>query len=249
MQERTQKLWLAADWPLQETVLAGVSLSTHPHKPHGFNLALHVDEAADAVHERRAQLLAALPGEAQPMWLSQVHGDEIVEDGQYQPGVQADAAISRSAAWMAVVMTADCLPVLLATAQGETVAAIHAGWPGLHQGIIGKTVARMGVLPQTLYAWIGPGISAAHYEVDEVFYQRFLSMNQSYACFFRANRPGHFLADLPAMAEAQLQAAGVPAEHIHASGLCSYADARFFSHRRDRGRAGRMVSFIVKRSS
>ena len=246
MQEQKENLWLAADWPLRDVVLAGVSLSAHPHKPQGFNLALHVDDDADAVRARRAQLLAALPSRATPMWLSQVHGDGIVEDSDYAGGVEADASISRSPLWMAIVMTADCLPILLSTANGEVVAAIHAGWPGLYQGIIGKTVARMQQAPKTLYAWIGPGISAPHYEVDDGFYQRFIALDKHNARFFRANRPHHYLADLPALARAQLQVAVVPDTHIFASDLCSHADSRFFSHRRDKALAGRMASFIVK---
>lgn len=249
MQAYSQNLWLAADWPLRDHVVAGVSLTMHPQKPQGFNLALHVDDDADAVQKRRAILLQNLPTSAQPMWLSQVHGHAIADDANYTPGIEADAAISRSPQWMPIVMTADCLPILLSDTHGNTVAAIHAGWPGLHQGIIARTIAAMSVTSNALYAWIGPGISAANYEVDLPFYQRFIALDSAYAAHFQPNRPGHFLADLPAIARSQLRHAGVPQAHIFASNYCSFADARFFSHRRDRHKAGRMASFIVKRQS
>lgn len=247
MQAYSQNLWLAAEWPLQDQVVAGVSLTTHPQKPQGFNLALHVDDEADAVYRRRATLLQNLPTNAKPMWLSQVHGHAIADDTNYTPGMQADAAISRSPQWMPIVMTADCLPVLLSDARGNTVAAIHAGWPGLYQNIITRTIAAMRVASNTLYAWIGPGISAANYEVDLPFYRRFIALDGTYAAHFQPNRPGHFLADLPGIARNQLHYAGIPEAHIFASNYCSFADARFFSHRRDHHKAGRMASFIVKR--
>lgn len=247
MQAYPQNLWLTAQWPLQHTVIAGTTITPHPHKPHGFNLALHVNDDRNAVKERRAALLASLPTRASPMWLSQVHGNTVADTQNYYPGMEADAAVSHSPAWMAIVMTADCLPILLSDEQGHAVAAIHAGWPGLHKGIIAQTIFRMHARPQALYAWIGPGISAANYEVDSAFRERFVSADKRYAPLFTANRPGHFLADLPAIARLQLQSAGLADENIYASGHCSFADQRFFSHRRDRELAGRMASFIVKR--
>ncbi|MDO5091146.1 MAG: peptidoglycan editing factor PgeF [Cardiobacteriaceae bacterium] len=247
MQAHSQNLWLAAQWPLQDKVIAGVSLTPHPHKPHGFNLALHVDDDADAVRARRAALLAALPTTATPMWLSQVHGATVADSTSYTPGMAADAALSRSPQYMPVVMTADCLPILLADGAGDTVAAIHAGWPGLHQGIIARTIEAMQIAGEALYAWIGPAISAPNYEVDEAFRERFLALDRRYAAHFHANRPGHFLADLPAIAQRQLQDAGLLQTRIFTSNVCSFADRRFFSHRRDRALAGRMASFIVKK--
>ena len=247
MQAKAEKLWLAADWPLRDSVLAGVSLTPHPHKPHGFNLALHADDDAHSVQARRRALLGELSCQAAPMWLSQVHGNHVVRHEEYVSGVEADAAVSHSREWMAVVMTADCLPILLANADGTAVAAIHAGWPGLHNGIIARTVASMDCPAQALYAWIGPGISAPHYEIDTPFYECFIALDKDYARFFHANRAGHYLADLPAIAVAQLRHAGIAEKNIYASGLCSYADPRFFSHRRDKSLAGRMASFIVRR--
>lgn len=247
MQANRENLWLAADWPLQEVVCAGVSLSDYPTKPLGFNMALHVDDDADAVQARRRALLDAIGTTAKPMWLSQVHGNHVVAHEAYAAGVEGDAAVSHSREWMAVVMTADCVPVLLSDAAGAAVAAIHAGWPGLYKGIVAKTVARMAVQAQDLFAWIGPAISAPHYEIDEPFYARFVAQDARYARFFTPNREGHYWADLPAMAAWQLQAAGLRGERVYNSGLCSYADNRFFSHRRDRAQAGRMASFIVRR--
>ena len=165
----------------------------------------------------------------------------------YQAGVEGDALVSREAARVPVVMTADCVPVLLADRNATVWAAVHAGWPGLHRDIIAATVAAMAVAPASLFAWIGPCIRQENYEVDAPFFQRFVEADGRYATAFVANRPGHWLADLPAIARMQLQEAGLPAAQISDCGLCSFADSRFFSHRRNGAQAGRMATFIAPR--
>ena len=181
------------------------------------------------------------------MWLSQVHSATVWQAVDYQAGVEGDALVSREAARVPVVMTADCVPVLLADRNATVWAAVHAGWPGLHRDIIAATVAAMAVAPASLFAWIGPCIRQENYEVDAPFFQRFVEADGRYATAFVANRPGHWLADLPAIARMQLQEAGLPAAQISDCGLCSFADSRFFSHRRNGAQAGRMATFIAPR--
>ena len=239
--------WLPADWPLADRFIAGTTTTNSPLVSAGFNLARHVADEPARVAAARAQLARLLPAAAQWLWLSQVHSATVWQAADYRAGVEGDALVSREAARVPVVMTADCVPVLLADSAATVWAAVHAGWPGLHRSIIAATVAAMTVAPQSLFAWIGPCIRQASYEVDAPFYQRFVELDARFAAAFVANRPGHWLADLPAIARLQLQDAGLPAANIYDSGLCSFADSRFFSHRRNGVQAGRMASFIAPR--
>ncbi|WP_392405551.1 peptidoglycan editing factor PgeF [Cardiobacterium hominis] len=238
--------WLPADWPLTDRFVAGTSMTDNPLVTQGFNLARHVADEPSRVEAARARLATLLP-ETRWLWLSQVHSATVWQAADYQAGVEGDALVSREAARVPVVMTADCVPVLLADRAATVWAAVHAGWPGLHRGIIAATVATMAVAPASLFAWIGPCIRQANYEVDAPFLQRFVELDGRFAAAFAANRPGHWLADLPAIARMQLQDAGVPATQISDCGLCSFADSRFFSHRRNGAQAGRMATFIAPR--
>ena len=233
--------WLPADWPLADRFVAGTSMTDNPLVTQGFNLARHVADEPSRVEAARARLATLLP-ETRWLWLSQVHSATVWQVADYQAGVEGDALVSREAARVPVVMTAACVPVLLADRNATVWAAVHAGWPGLHRDIIAVAVA-----PASLFAWIGPCIRQENYEVDAPFFQRFVEADGRYATAFVANRPGHWLADLPAIARMQLQEAGLPAAQISDCGLCSFADSRFFSHRRNGAQAGRMATFIAPR--
>lgn len=239
-------LWLPADWPLAGLLTAGTSITTSPLLRQGFTLAHHADLPPEQVehHRRRLAEASALAGR-QWLWLRQVHGNIVANNADYRRGMEADAIISRHPDDVAVVMTADCLPILLCHKNGGEVAAIHAGWPGLYQEIIQATIAQLQQPPQEFYAWIGPCAGPERYEVDQAFYERFIAKNPAFAEFFSANRSGHYLADLPGIARYQLQACGVPAAHVSGGNLCSISEPRFFSHRRDGTAAGRMASFIA----
>lgn len=239
------KPWLTADWPLAGRFTAGTTLTASPLVSAGFNLARHAADTPERVAAARALLAAHLPQDVRPLWLSQVHSATVWQAEDYQAGCEGDALISRVAREMPVVMTADCLPVLLADEAATVWAAVHAGWQGLFKGILAATIAAMAVPPRQLFAWIGPCIRQDNYEVDESFFQRFAILDARFTAAFRANRPGHRLADLPAIARQQLFDAGLPAAQISDCGLCSHADPRFFSHRRDGAAAGRMASFIL----
>lgn len=241
-----ETLWLPADWQAPSGIIAGTSLSNSPLCTQGFNLARHVQDQPERV-ERHRQKLARHSGlEAQRwLWLNQIHSNIVVSDENYQIDIDADAVISRSPDAVAVVMTADCLPILLCNAAGTEVAAIHAGWSGLYKDIIRNTIMQFHSPAQQCYAWIGPCATQARYEVDEAFYARFIEKNPDFVTYFRANREGHYLADLPAIARHQLSEQGIAAENISGGELCSIGDARFFSYRRDAGSAGRMASFIA----
>jgi len=183
----------------------------------------------------RARLRAQLP--AEPKWLHQVHGNEVIDadDASGQP--QADAAVARRAGTVCAVMIADCMPVILADASGSVVGVAHAGWRGLSSGVIEATVRAMG--SGTLIAWLGPAIGPRVYEVGDEVCAAFLPEEQS---AFVATRPGHWLLDLYAAARRRLESSGV--KRVYGGSFCTYSEPeRFFSYRRERA-TGRMAALV-----
>ncbi len=186
---------------------------------------------------------------AAPQWLHQVHGTVVVHSGstEFDAGApDADAIIANRCGDICVVQTADCLPLLLCSLDGTEIAAAHAGWRGLADGIIEATVAAMSTLPADLMAWFGPAISQAAYEVGDEVRERFELAGGSDDGSFVANDRGRWQADLYRLARARLRKIGI--EAVHGGGLCTFSDAeRFYSYRRD-GKTGRLLSFIYRKS-
>jgi YfiH family protein len=182
------------------------------------------------------------PLPAPPAWLKQVHGTVVVDAATATARPEADASVARARGVVCAVQAADCLPVLLADDAGSVVGAAHAGWRGLSAGVIEATVRAMGVAPGRLIAWLGPAIGPAHYEVDAVVRDAFLARDAAAEGAFVANRPGHWMLDLFAVARQRLGAQGVA--RVFGGGLCTYSDpARFPSWRRDRARE-RIAAFV-----
>jgi YfiH family protein len=209
----------------------------------GLNLGVHVDDAPEAVAANRALLRALLP--AEPAWLTQVHGTTVIDAAHAQAAPRADASIATEAGAVCVIMTADCMPVLLADAEGKVVGAAHAGWRGLAAGVLEATVAAMraaGAGPLT--AWLGPGIGPRHFEVGAEVPPAFDHLGDAARAAFLPldGKPGKFLGDLPQLARLALARAGVSA--VHGGDDCTVSDAsRFYSFRRDRV-TGRMASLV-----
>jgi YfiH family protein len=239
---------LTADWPAPPGVVAfttlrhGAGVSAPPFDR--FNLGTRAGDAPDAVARNRLQLRErfGLPGA--PRWLRQVHGTTVaVEPGENEP--EADAALTRTPGTVLAILTADCLPVVLAARDGREVGAAHAGWRGLAGGVLEATVAAMHTDPADLVAWLGPAAGPQAYEVGQEVFEAFAGRNASAADAFAATRPGHWRVDLYALARLRLADAGVG--EVHGGGLCTISDpARFFSHRRSTtdgsGRGGRMAT-------
>jgi YfiH family protein len=202
------------------------------------NLALHAGET-EQVARNRARLLEIERMPREPLWMSQVHGVDVLEIDTHQGEVpEADAAYTRATGEPLVVMVADCLPILVADADGQEVGVIHAGWRGLAAGIIERAVRKFD--SDQLVAWIGPGIGPCHYEVDEEVRSRF----ETSVGFTDGRDRSHWMMDLAAIAEQQLIASGVST--IHKCGICTSCDERFYSHRAD-NRAGRFAAIIWKK--
>ena len=235
--------WLEPDWPAPPGVrvvstLRSGGVSAGPYA--SLNLAAHVGDRAEAVagNRRRLRVAAALP--AEPLWLEQVHGvDVAVHDGGSESR-RADASIALAPGRVCAVMTADCLPIVLADRAGTRIGVAHAGWRGLLAGVVEATVAGLGCEPQELHAWLGPAIGAAAFEVGGEVREAFVNRSSGLASGFTSNERGRCQADLYGLARRVLAAAGVSS--VHGGGWCTYTDAsRFFSFRRD-GTTGRMAT-------
>lgn len=208
-----------ADWPAPPNIVAGTTLRDGGE--------------------------ADLPGP--PIWIKQVHGNRAVELGPADFGhgmPEADAIFGRRPGDLCVVQTADCLPVLLCSDDGQEIAAVHAGWRGLAAGVIEAAVARFSSAPAGMLAWIGPAISQAAFEVGDEVRQQFGSLGAIPTALFVANERGRWQADLKGLAEARMRALGI--RSIFGANVCTHADAvRCYSYRRD-GQTGRHLSFIYR---
>jgi len=246
--------WMEPEWAAPPGVRAlctkrGGGASAAPFE--SLNLGAHVGDAADAVLENRARLRKAARMPAEPRWLSQVHGIEVADLDTTEGIPVADAAVSARAGTVCAVLTADCLPVLLSTADGAVVGAVHAGWRGLAAGVIETALQalRARAAPGIgIQAWMGPAIGPGHFEVGAEVRTAFLQQDPAAAEAFAPNDAGRWQCDLYALARLRLQRQGVGA--ITGGGLCTYDNAAdFYSHRRDvqhlgRAGTGRMASLI-----
>jgi YfiH family protein len=221
---------------LYTTRLGGVSEAPFD----SLNLAEHVGDDLDRVLRNR-EILLSLGLPSVPCWLQQTHSTTAVTL-ELEQNREADAAITRQADTVAVVMTADCLPILFCNRSGSEVAAVHAGWRGLLDGIVQATITKMQSPASELMAWIGPAISQSKFEVGDEVRQAFVEKQALADKRFISNRTAHWLCDLPALADDLLKSLGVA--DVTCSNLCSYSNgADFFSYRRQ-AVTGRMASLI-----
>ncbi len=236
---------IVPDWPaparvksLMTTREGGVSGAPWA----SLNLGDHVGDDPRHVAANRARLRQQLP--AEPGWLKQIHSARVVELGREQ-NPEADAAFTRQTGQVCAVLTADCLPVLFCDRAGSVVAAAHAGWRGLADGVLEATVAAMQVEAGEVMAWMGAAIGPQAFEVGDEVRLAFVNPHPEAAMAFLphpASVPGKWLADIYQLARIRLNRAGVQA--IYGGGRCTYDEReRFYSYRRD-GVTGRMAALI-----
>jgi polyphenol oxidase len=234
---------LTPEWPVATRVRACTTLRAGGVSEGSYatlNLARHVGDRADHVAENRRRLRTALALPAEPLWLAQVHGTAVARPGDGRGGAPADAMVASASGEVCAVLTADCLPVVLADRDATRVGVAHAGWRGLVAGVLEATLEALDRPPERLVAWLGPAISQPAFEVGEEVRAAFLARSPEYADAFAGNPRGRFQADLYALARITLARAGLAS--IHGGGWCTAGDpARFFSYRRD-GTTGRMAT-------
>lgn len=214
----------------------------------GLNFGLHVGDDPEKVRKNRMLLKKMLPSE--PVWLNQVHGMTVVNAAKCSGVPDADASYAFSENVVCVVMTADCLPVLLCTSDGTAVASVHAGWRGLAAGVLEKTVGAIRERTGSeIMAWLGPAIGPGAFEVGEDVREAFVRKDgrMSEAFCRKGTGNGKYLADIYELARQILSKMGVV--RVYGGSYCTVSDrARFYSYRRD-GVTGRMATGIWIASS
>ncbi len=237
--------WLVPDWSAPAHVRAfvttragGVSQGEHA----SMNLSTSGGDEPENVERNRHIVREHLP--STPRWMKQVHGVGVADLDRLDASqaVTADAAVASRPDRVAVVLTADCMPLFLADDSGSRVAVAHAGWRGMAAGVIESTVRTLDRPASQVMAWMGPAIGPDAFEVGPEVREAFVAADPRADAAFRPHQPGKFMADLYALARQRLARAGV--QRVHGGGFCTYHDAaRFFSYRRVKA-SGRMGAFI-----
>ena len=236
-----------ADFPIPKGVKAFYStrrfgVSKPPFD--SFNIALHVGDNPQDVLDNRAKL----PNADSIAWLQQVHSARCIELTDsviaHPDKCAADASFTRLKNAVCAVMTADCLPILICDQDASCVAAVHAGWRGLAAGVVENTIANMSLPPERLLLWVGPHITAQHFEVGEDVLQQFKNYPNA---FKPGNSENKFYCDLFSIT-AQI-AASIGITQIFGGNLCNYSNPTdFYSYRRSvhqgHSQTGRMMCGI-----
>jgi hypothetical protein len=209
-----------------------------------FNLGDHVGDDPASVAANRKRLTAAIGlGEDRVVWMNQVHGDHVVEvDGPMNGAVdKTDALVTSTPRLALAVVTADCVPVLLADARAGVVAAVHAGRVGAQKGVVARSVEAMtnaGAHVEDISVLLGPAVSGRNYEVPADMANEVEAALPGSRTTTSRGTPG---LDLRAGIARQLTDLGITA--IDLDPRCTVEDRNLFSHRRD-APTGRLASLV-----
>ena len=223
------------------TRLGGLSKNEYA----SFNLGGHVKDSLDFVSQNRKLLKQALELPSEPLWLNQVHGKHVLElHSASELNVTADAAYTNEAGIVCAILTADCLPVIFCDQKSEYIAAAHAGWRGLANGVLENTLQTLPVDNDELMCWLGPAIGPENFEVGDDVVQRFTDKDAVHENAFRSKENDKYLADIYQLARNILEQYGV--HRIYGGSHCTFRESeKFYSYRRD-GETGRMATLIWK---
>jgi len=250
MQENhTEIKFLAANWPAPPHIHAGTTLRTGGvSKPpyDQLNLGMHVNDEQSCVLANRERLAEDLKLPAEPVWLNQGHGNNIIHldstNNSETTVNNVDGSYSTEADKVCVVMTADCLPLLMCDAKGQQVAAVHVGWRGFSKNIITVALEKFTCPNEEILAWLGPCICAKHYETGMEVHDACLSIFSKAKQAFSPTRPQHWQTDLHKLVSLYLQEQGL--NKIYGEQRCTYHEnGSFFSYRKNKD-TGRMASLI-----
>jgi polyphenol oxidase len=234
---------LQPDWPAPANIHAATTLSTggvSAGEYSSLNPATHVGDNPDLVSQNRHIIKTMLNLPSEPVWLNQTHSNRVVKAIATDIPQQADASYTDQSGVVCAVMTADCLPLLVCSTDGSEIAAIHAGWRGLLDGVIDSTIAAM--QNKDLLVWLGPAIGSERFEVGDEVYAAFIAKSAEYAAAFKQKNQGKWLADIYHLARINLAFLGIT--KVFGGGFCTVTDEkRFYSYRRDQV-TGRMATLI-----
>ncbi len=232
-------------WPAPKGVMALSTTRLRGHsfgKYSGLNLGQHVGDDPNLVDCNRTTLTQSRELPNPPIWLNQTHSIDVqILTSEHSRVLEGDASFTESVDVVCCVMTADCLPVLFCNKDGTQVAAAHAGWRGLVDGILENTVANFSN-PENVMAWLAPAIGAHCFEVGADVRDAFIAKDPNAELAFLPYGEQKWLADLYLLARQRLNAIGIT--QIYGGEYCTYSDPdRFYSYRRD-GVTGRQASLI-----
>lgn len=244
---------LIPDWPqLSARIGACMTLRTGGVSPApyddgqgqgGLNLGMHVNDDVQLVLQNRELLAQVLPD--QPVWLNQIHSVNVVDAALVQGVPDADASVTDQPQVVCTIMTADCLPVLLADDQGRVVGAAHGGWRGLVNGVLENTLAAMREKGAgDISAWLGAAIGPTSFEVGQDVYDAFVTKDIAFKQAFVpvSDRNDKYWADIYLLARIILNQNAV--KHIYGGEWCTVKESdRFYSYRKDKI-TGRMATCI-----
>ncbi|OOF59584.1 peptidoglycan editing factor PgeF [Rodentibacter genomosp. 2] len=209
-----------------------------------FNLGDHVGDEKSAVKTNRTLLVEKFNLPQTPLFLTQTHSTEVIQLPYCDNNFNADAVYTRQSNQVCTVMTADCLPVLFTTRQGNEVAAAHAGWRGLCDGILEETVKCFKAQVQDIIVWLGPAIGPNAFQVGGDVVEQFVRIDPIAETAFRTDSSlqSKYLGNLYQIARQRLNKLGIT--EISGGDHCTFNEKDlFFSYRRD-GKTGRMASVI-----
>jgi YfiH family protein len=236
--------WIVPDWPAPPGVRAFVTTRAGGVSGCEFaSMNLGSGSGDDPALVARNRLIVREQLPTAPRWMKQVHGTDVADLDRLAESevAKADAAVASQPGRVGVVLTADCMPLLLCDEAGTRVAVAHAGWRGMAAGVIENTVRAMNGEPSRLIAWMGPTIGPEVFEVGPEVREAFMAADPEAQAAFRSHKPGKYLADLYHLARQRLARAGV--RSVHGGESCTYTEAdRFFSYRRVQA-SGRMGTF------
>ncbi len=211
-----------------------------------FNLANHVNDNLEDVIQNRSLLAQLLPT-PEVTWLNQTHSNAVIKlDSTYTyNNTPCDASYTSNPQTICAVLTADCLPILLTNTEENFVAAIHAGWKGVANGIIANTIKTINTDPTQIKAFIGPSITQQYFQVGEDVKHIFCNLDQENSQFFVVDitEQGKYLCDIIAIAKQQLLKIGLLEHNISISQHCTYQNPDFYSYRQNNV-TGRFASLI-----
>lgn len=209
-----------------------------------FNLGDHVGDEKSAVKINRTLLVDKFRLPQVPLFLTQTHSTKVMRLPYNGNNIEADAVYSNQDNQVCAVMTADCLPVLFTNSQGNEVAAAHAGWRGLCDGVLEQTVHYFQAKPLEIIAWLGPAISVSAFQVGKEVREQFIDVDPiaENAFYPDPHQAGKYFANLYQLATQRLNKLGIT--QIYGGEHCTFSEKdKFFSYRRE-GKTGRMASLI-----
>jgi polyphenol oxidase len=242
--------YIQPNWPVPKNVHAYTTtrvggFSKAPYE--SFNLADHVDDEPRDVKANREKLKKVLKLPSEPFWLKQTHSTRVIslDNAPNETDFTADASFTTKSHIISAVLTADCLPLLLAAKDGSLVAAIHAGWQGLAKGIIEETLKAITDITElkNLLVWLGPAIGPKAFIVQDDVRQKFIAYEPHAESAFIKIDQTSWLANIYTLARQRLENFGI--HNIYGGDFCTVTDEkRFFSYRRDNRKTGRIASLI-----